>query len=176
MADGPTEPPPACWLRDDPADLELRISRFDSASTVLDADTLKVCYSRPRKLDRPMGRLVPHGVPWRLGANEATVLQTPIPLMIGEAEIPAGSYSLYAIPGPERWELIVNGTTERWGVPLNDQVRSADVDTAIAVVEPASQLMENFTRRFERRSATTVDLVWEWESTLVRVPIRRSDS
>jgi hypothetical protein len=96
--------------------------------------------------------------------------------MIGEAEIPAGSYSLYAIPGPERWELIVNGTTERWGVPLNDQVRSADVDTAIAVVEPASQLVENFTMRFERRSATTVDLVWEWESTLVRVPIRRSDS
>lgn len=44
----------------------------------LEGGTVKVCYSRPRKLGRPvMGRLVPYGEPWRLGANEATAIHVP---------------------------------------------------------------------------------------------------
>lgn len=63
-----------CWVRGDRADLELRASPFDSAAVSLDAGTVKVCYSRPTKLGRPiMGRLVPYGVPWRMGADELVV-------------------------------------------------------------------------------------------------------
>jgi len=173
---GSSEPPP-CWLRDDPADLELRISRLDSTSTVLGADTVKVCYSRPRRLERPiMGRLVPFGVPWRFGANEATAIHTPVALAIGDAEIPAGSYSLYVIPGQDQWQVIINRNVERWGVPLNADVRSMDLDSAVARVEETPELVENFTMRFEPVSSDSVDLVWEWERTRVRVRIRRAES
>ena len=51
---------PACWVRGERADLELRASPFDSTAVALEPGVVKVCYSRPRKLGRPlMGRLVP---------------------------------------------------------------------------------------------------------------------
>lgn len=45
---------PECWVRGDRADLEFHASPYDSASVSLDAGTVKVCYSRPRKLGRPI--------------------------------------------------------------------------------------------------------------------------
>jgi hypothetical protein len=65
---------------------------------------------------------------------------------------------------------------ERWGVPLNADVRSMDLDSAVARVEETPELVENFTMRFEPVSSDSVDLVWEWERTRVRVRIRRAES
>src|SRR5690606_36272181 len=63
-------PAPCCWIRPHQADLEIRASPFDSTSILLDGGEIKVCYSRPRMLGRPiMGRLVRYGEPWRFGAD-----------------------------------------------------------------------------------------------------------
>src|SRR5690606_17905623 len=68
-------PAPSCWIRPHQADLEIRASPFDSTSILLDGGEIKVCYSRPRMLGRPiMGRLVRYGEPWRFGADEATAV------------------------------------------------------------------------------------------------------
>jgi hypothetical protein len=167
---------PACWIRDDPADLELRISPLDSITTVLGTDTIRICYSRPRMLGRPiMGRLVPFGAAWRLGANEATVLHTPVPLVVGDARVPAGSYSLYAIPDRDEWRLVVNATAQRWGVPISGGVREADRDTTTARVGTTPEPVEMFTMRFEPTAGGRVELVMEWERTRLRVPIRRAE-
>ncbi len=169
----PLSPPP-CWIRDDPADLELRISPLDSAMTTLDADTLKVCYSRPRRLGRPvMGRLVPFGKAWRLGANEATTLHTTGAVQFGDVALPAGSYTLYAIPGRDEWQVVINSSVRRWGIPLNTAVRNADLGSASVPVVELSTPVELFTVRFEPTGPDAVDLVIEWELTQVRVPIRR---
>ncbi len=166
--------PPPCWIRDDPADLELRISRFDSATTTLGRDTLKVCYSRLRRLGRPiMGRLVPFGETWRLGANEATTLHTTGAVRFGDVTLPAGSYSLYAIPGRDEWHVVVNSAVRRWGIPINAAVRAADLDTTIVPVDELATLVELFTVRFEPAGPDAVNLVMEWEWTRIRVPIRR---
>lgn len=163
-----------CWIRGDPADLELRISPLDSAIATLEADTLKLCYSRPRRLGRPiMGRLVPFGEPWRLGANEATALHTPVPLRIGAVRVGPGSYSLYAIPDSVRWRIVVTGAVDRWGVPISDDVRRADLGETAVPVERVRDGVELLTMRFERTGAGALDLVIEWERTRLRVPIRR---
>lgn len=172
LAVGATAPPP-CWIRGNPADLELRISPLDSAVAVLGGDTLKLCYSRPRRLGRPiMGRLVPYGAPWRLGANEATTLHTPIPLRIGDVRVEPGSYSLYAIPDSSAWRIVVNGAVERWGVPINDEVRGADLGATEGRAQRMQDAVELFTMHLSPADSG-LDLVIEWERTRVRVPVRR---
>lgn len=168
---------PPCWVRGDPADLELRASPFDSTSVALEPGTVKVCYSRPRKLGRPiMGRLVPFGEPWRLGADEATAIHLPTPGTVAGVELEPGWYTLYVIPGEEEWRVVVNGEIRRWGIPIDDEVRGSDIGTGTALVESSDELVELLTLRLERRSASAADLVVEWDRTRVRIPVTLSGS
>jgi hypothetical protein len=167
-------PTPSCWIRGDPADLELRISRLDSVTTALGQDTLAVCYSRPRVLGRPiMGRVVPFGEPRRLGANEATTLTVSAPVVFGELRLPPGSYSLYAVPEQREWRVIVNREVRRWGIPIDETVRAEDIGATSAPVEELTESVEELRIRFEPTRRDAVDLVIEWDRTRVRVPIRR---
>ena len=62
-----------------------------------------------------MGGLVPYGQVWRTGANAATTLVTPRDLRIGDTPVPAGTYTLYTLPGESEWQLIINRQTGQWG-------------------------------------------------------------
>lgn len=170
-------PAPGCWIRGEPEDLELRISRLDSARVELGAGIVKVCYSRPRKLGRPiMGRLVPFGEPWRLGANEATVLHLPFPATVAGVPVEAGSYSLYAVPGRETWRIVVNGVARRWGIPIDEEVRRHDLGSGIVPAERLEEPVERLTIRLVRVSATRARMRIEWERTGVSIPIERRDA
>jgi hypothetical protein len=68
---------------------------------------------RGRKLHTP--ELVPFDSVWRLGANEATVLETSVDLVLGGHRLAAGKYSLYALPKSTGWQLIINANTGQWG-------------------------------------------------------------
>jgi hypothetical protein len=62
-----------------------------------------IYYSRPNIVLKGQkrtiwGGLVPWGQVWRMGANEATLMVTPVDLVIGEVAVPAGVYSLYMLP------------------------------------------------------------------------------
>ena len=116
---GAQEPPPPCWVRGDPADLELRASPYDSTLVALEEGHVRVCYSRPRKLGRPiMGRLVPYGEPWRFGANEATAIHVPTRATVAGVAVEPGWHSLIAIPGEREWRIVINRKARRWGVPI----------------------------------------------------------
>lgn len=164
--------PPGCWVRDERADLELRASPFDSAAVVLDAGVVKVCYSRPRQLGRPiMGRLVPYGHPWRLGADEATAVHVPVRARIAGVAVEPGWYTLYAVPGEREWRIVVNGQTRRWGVPINDEVRSADLGSGLVPVSKTPPQVELLTLWFDSTGGSSADLVVRWAGTSVRIPV-----
>lgn len=166
---------PPCWVRGERADLDVRISRLDSVITTLGTDTLVVCYSRPRMLGRPiMGRVVPFGEPWRLGANEATTLTVSVPVLFGEIRLQPGTYSVYAIPEKAEWKIIVNRNAHRWGIPINDTIKTQDMGAVTAAVEAVTPPVEEFLIHFEHGQRDTVDLVFEWDRTRVRVPLRRA--
>jgi len=170
-----TSASPACWIRGDRADLDVRVSRLDSVITTLGTDTLVVCYSRPRMLGRTiMGRLVPFGEPWRLGANEATTLTVSAPVRFGDIRLAAGSYSVYAVPEQREWRVIVNRAARRWGIPISDTVKAQDIGSVSAAVEAVTAPVEEFRIQFERAGRDAVDLVIEWDRTRVRVPIRHA--
>src|SRR5271155_4858127 len=83
-----------------------------------DGKTIHVDYSSPRAKGRKIfGGLVPYGEVWRAGANEATTFVTDTNLTIGDKNVPAGSYTIFAVPNPDKWTLIVNKKTGEWGIP-----------------------------------------------------------
>src|SRR5690349_11818665 len=48
---------------------------------------------------------------WRAGANQATALHTDADLDIGGLAVPKGDYTLFILPTPGKWQLIVNKQT-----------------------------------------------------------------
>ena len=55
---------PGCWMRDAKSEVALRASAFDSTSLALQSGEVKVCYSRPRMMGRPiMGTGLSLGLP-----------------------------------------------------------------------------------------------------------------
>ena len=164
-----------CWTRAASAELSSRASLLDSAVARLGDAEIKVCYSRPSARGRViMGKLVPFGEPWRLGANEATTLHVPVAVRFGDLTLKPGVYSLYAIPGAKNWQIVVNESANRWGIPINAAVRGHDVGPVPATSETMDAPVETLTMRLEPTSDGALALVTEWERTRVRVPVQRA--
>ncbi|MFW6084100.1 MAG: DUF2911 domain-containing protein [Gemmatimonadota bacterium] len=161
-----------CWVRGDRADLELRASPYDSTSIVLEEGRVKVCYSRPRRLGRPiMGRLVPYGKAWRFGANEATAIHMPAAGTIAGVAVEPGWYSLIAIPGEREWRIVVNESHRRWGVPIDEEVRASDVGIGVVPVIESVGIVELLTLELVAPGPSEAELVVAWGRTRVRIPV-----
>ena len=126
-------------------------------------------YSRPSKRGRVIfGELVPWGKVWRTGANAATTLTTDRDLVIGGAEVPAGTYTLYTIPSAEgAWKLIINKQTGQWGTQHDAAQDLARMDMQVAQVE---EPVEQFTIEVEPDGDAGV-LRLTWDTTAATVPI-----
>src|SRR5262245_33590175 len=77
--------------------------------------SITVDYSSPRAKGRKVfGGIVPYGEVWRAGATEATTFVTTADLMVGSHHVPAGNYTLFTIPGQDKWTLIISKKTGEW--------------------------------------------------------------
>ena len=162
----------ACFVRGNPERVAARPSVLDSATVQLGSSTVKVCYGRPRKNDRQiMGGLVPYGEPWRMGANEATMIHMPAAGSIAGVAVEAGSYSLYAIPAEKEWQIVVNSATGRWGIPINAAVRDKDVGTGTVAAGTAASSQDQMSLAFEKKGDKSADLILHWDVTQVRIPV-----
>lgn len=86
-----------------------QLSPKASVSQIVGTTLVEITYHRPAVRGREIwGRLVPNGKIWRMGANEATTLRFSDPVQIHGHKVPAGTYALFAIPGPDAWTLILN--------------------------------------------------------------------
>jgi len=125
--------------------------------------TIKTDYSSPRLRGRKMvGGQDPYGKVWRNGANEATTFVTSADLVIGGKTVPAGSYTLFVLPNPDKWTLIVNKKTGEWGIPYTyEKDELARIDMTMSK-PPAS--VENFTIAYDKTAAGCT-LREEWDTT-----------
>src|SRR5271157_4536194 len=113
-----------------------------------DGKTVTIQYSRPSMRGRKIfGGLVPYGQVWRTGANAATSLKTNVDLTIGGANVPAGSYTLYTLPGADSWKLIINKQNGQWGTEYNKGQDLARVDMKVG---QSSSPVEQFTISFDK--------------------------
>jgi hypothetical protein len=130
---------------------------------------IEIVYSRPSMKGREIfGGLEAYGKVWRTGANTATKITFSTPVRFGGTSVPAGSYALYSIPGPDEWTVILNNVTGQWGAytynATNDLVRVTVKPIAL------SQPVETFTIDINdvRSQSATLNLVWEKS----RVPVK----
>jgi hypothetical protein len=77
---------------------------------------VKITYSQPQKRGREIfGKLVPYGEIWRTGANEATEITVTKNIQVNNQLLKAGTYSIFTIPGPDKWTIIFNADIGLWG-------------------------------------------------------------
>ncbi len=79
---------------------------------------IEVTYDRPVARGRDLfGGIVPFGEIWNPGANDATAIAFTRDVTINGNALPAGSYSLWAIPDPNRWTIIFNRQADVYHTP-----------------------------------------------------------
>jgi len=137
----------------------------------LDSATITIHYNSPAMRGRViMGGLVPYGQPWRTGANPATSFVTTGNLKIGSLSVPAGSYTLFTLPGAPGtpWQLILSKKTGEWGIPYPEGADLGRTEMHLAKL-PAPQ--ESMTITFEHTEKRSTYLHVKWETTDVSVKI-----
>ena len=153
-----------------------RKSPLDSLTFKVGNQSVKLCYGRPSAKGRTMigGKAVPYDTIWRTGANEPTTVYAPIPLVVAGVTAPAGSWTLYTVPGRTEWQVIVNRSTSQWGEEhyYKGAVRAQEVGRGKVPSETVKDPIETFTIRAEPGPNGGATLVLEWEQTRVRVPVQ----
>ncbi|OLE56975.1 MAG: hypothetical protein AUG74_18580 [Bacteroidetes bacterium 13_1_20CM_4_60_6] len=144
------------------------LSPPDSVRASVGGAALSVRYSRPSTRGRVIfGNVVPWNQVWRTGANQATILETSADLTLAGTKLPAGKYSLWTIPSPGGWKLIINKNTGQWGTDYDAQYDLARLNMK---VEPLLQAVEQFTIAIEPTGKGGV-LKLEWEQTRASIPL-----
>ena len=148
-----------------------QLSVRDTARATVGGAEVWVDYSRPLKRGRVIfGNIVPWNTPWRTGANAATQFSTSADLVIGGATVPAGKYTLWTLPTPTGWKLMINKQTGQWGTEYHAEQDLARVN---AKVETLRAPVEQFVIGFEPIAAATTVMTFTWDKTKVFVPVSK---
>jgi hypothetical protein len=121
-------------------------SPHETVEYTIDGAKLTLVYGRPFVKGRELAAVAPDAKAYRMGADEATLLTTDKSLMFGSTMVPAGTYSLYAMPNGGAYKLIVNKQTGQWGTDYDEKQDLVRVDLK---VEKAAKPSEQFTINFE---------------------------
>jgi hypothetical protein len=140
-----------------------------SVEQIVGLTEVEVEYSRPSVKGRVIfGDLVPYDKLWRTGANLNTTIEFSGPVNFGGADVDAGKYSLFTIPGKGTWVVKLNKNTELWG---EDEFKDEQTVAAVKVEGVASEFTETLTFEFADLKGDNADLVLRWEKTKVTIPI-----
>lgn len=152
-------------------DKSKRASPPETATGTVAGSTITINYSSPAVKGRKIwGGLVPYDKVWRLGANEATIFETSKDIMVEGKKLPAGKYSLYAIPGENEWTFIFNSKTGQWGINMDG---STTEDPANDVLRVTAKPMKS--SAMNERMKFVVDskgFAVEWDKLKVPVSIK----
>lgn len=140
-----------------------------AACKFADGKTITVNYSSPRMRGRKIfGDLVPFGEVWRAGADEAMTFVPNVDVVVGGKNVPTGKYTLFTLPTPTKWTLIVSKQTGEWGIPYPGE-KYDFTRTEMKLSKLASPL-ENFAISFDQAGASCT-MKLDWETTRAAIEI-----
>jgi len=133
-----------------------------TAEVSLGGKDIKITYNAPSLRGRKMvGGVDPYGKVWRTGANSATTLITKANLKIGTLSVPAGTYTLFTLPNPDQWLLIVSKDTGEWGLAYKE---SSDLGRTPMKSNTLSSPQEKMSISFENTKGNTTELHIKWDT------------
>jgi hypothetical protein len=155
-----------------------RISPHETVSKFIDGNRVTIVYGRPYTKDpktgqnrKIWGELVPYGEVWRTGADEATLLITQKPIMIGETTIPAGAYTLWTLPNEDGTaKLIINKQVGQWGIGPGSYDKEQDIVRIDMIKEALDVPVDQFTMAVSKNPSGGGVLKMTWESTAFSIP------
>lgn len=138
-------------------------SPAEIATVSLQGKSITVKYGAPSMRGRKIvGALVPYGKVWRTGANDATSFTTNTALKIGDASIPAGTYTLFTLPGEQQWVLILNKQTGQWGLEYHQEQDLARIPMKSSTL---ASPQEKMSITFENTKGNSTEMHIKWENT-----------
>jgi hypothetical protein len=146
-----------------------RISPHESISAMVDGARMEIVYGRPYMRGRKIfGGLVPYGRVWCPGADEATTLESTRELEIGSIRVPAGPHTIWILPTPERWTLIISREPHGFHTQYDSRADLGRIDLhKRELPSPVEQL----TFAIEpTQDGGTISMAWE--NTQVSIPFK----
>ena len=138
-----------------------RVSPRRTAEGVVDGVNVKLEWGSPYKRGRVIwGTLVPWGRWWMPGADETTTLQTSAPLTVGHLPVPAGIHSIYSMPGPEEFVLIINKGTNLFHTEYPQRLDLGRVPMTTTTI---TEVVEQLTFGVESRADGGGRLTMAWD-------------
>jgi hypothetical protein len=131
------------------------------------------------------GKLVPFGLanlgfgtcgdqcPWRGGANENTVFTTSQAIKVQGQPLPAGTYGLHFIPGPDEWTVVFSKNSTSWGSFFYDAREDA---LRVKAKPEASDYHEVLTYDFPERRQEKATLALRWENLSLPIDLTVDNS
>lgn len=143
---------------------QTRPSPNASISQTIGTTVVTITYGRPGVKGRDVfGGLEAYGEVWRTGANESTAITFSDDVTIEGETLPAGTYSLYTIPGQEEWTIIFNAKLS-WGTEYD----AAEDVLRVTTTPEEAPTREWFMIHFRNLSSESAECVLHWDT--VRVP------
>jgi hypothetical protein len=154
-----------------------RVSPHETISSVIDGNRVTITYGRPYTKDPKSGdmrtiwgKLVPYDKVWRTGADEATILITQKPITIGDADLPAGAYTLWTLPTENGAKLIINKQVGQWGVGPGSYDEKQDLARIDLKKDASDKSVDQFTMSVAKNPAGGGLIKLAWENTEYSVP------
>jgi hypothetical protein len=163
--------PSGGMVRDEPPQMKAPpLSPPANTSVKIGNARIAIRYSAPSMRKRAIfGGLVPYDKVWRAGANDATALHTDADLEIGDLAVPKGDYTLFVLPRPDQWLLIVNKQTGQSGL---DYDQAQDLGRVAMTLGKLPKPVERFRITLSRPEQGNSRLEMAWENTVATVPVK----
>ncbi len=148
---------------------DVKASQSGSVWQEIANTSVTVTYDRPVARGRELfGGIVPFGEIWNPGANDATAIALSRDVTINGNELPAGSYSLWAIPDPNRWTMIFSREADVYHTPYPGE----EHDALRFMVSPRlGEHMETLAFYFAAVEKKDAELRLHWGDTYIPMSI-----
>ncbi|RYC52319.1 hypothetical protein DN53_10580 [Flagellimonas olearia] len=132
---------------------------------------IRVDYSRPSLRGRTLlgnDGILPYGQLWRTGANGTTMISFSSEVILGDQKVSGGQYAVLSVPDKGRWTInLYPYSSSNWTdyVDREPLIRISQGISAISVP------VESFEFSFQNIGMEKMDLVMEWGTISVSLPI-----
>jgi DUF2911 family protein len=146
-----------------------RVSQPATVTQMIGQTEVKLAYNRPSARGRKLfGGIVAWGRTWCPGADEATTIAFSRDVLVAGQALPAGKYSVWAIPRPDEWTIIFSKAADVFHTPYPGESHDA---LRVKVKPAAGPFLETLAFYFPAADSERALLNLHWGETIVQIPI-----